>query len=116
MKVVLIPADVSKPVALVDTANDMFFSNLAKLIGCEYIERVTCSLHRHGLAIVVDEEGLLKPEPRYNPRADLFYGGNLYGDALVVAETREDFIDLPDPDAVLQLVTGKIDQYLGGRI
>lgn len=73
-------------------------------IGCNLVQVVMpYGLQRIGLLgenyiMVVDEEGLLKDEPKLNVFASTFYGSPIYGNAMIVKENEEDFEALTEED------------------
>ncbi len=84
IRALLIPADASLPVRVVDIAPGGF----AAAIGTRWFELVHHPwLSQHQLVMVVDEEGLLNGAPA-NPRASLFYPyrSGIRGDALICGE------------------------------
>lgn len=111
MRAVLIPADETKNVQVVSASGPR---GLGSLIGADYVERVRCAMTaRYSVVLVVDETGAVQsPRKPYNRRADALYsagrGSGIYGDALVAQEgwvgDGMDFIDMPDPNAVMLLV------------
>jgi len=103
LRAVLIPADVTKPVHVVEVANDA--GSVAAAIGCKWIETVrTAWLRDRRMLMLVDEEGLPNAEQYINPRASEIYancvtGSHLWptpimGDVLVVGDGGEDFESL----------------------
>lgn len=115
-RVLVIPADASQPIReeKVESGPDQTGSRLhflQELVG-GYVERVRTrqlmtaiaplvegrvTEYRHP-ALLVDEEGLLKNKA-YNERASVFYGDAfdaLVGDAVLLWETEEDWLSLPD--------------------
>ena len=91
--------------ALLITTNDEFkeieFENsldfFYKNIGCDLIEIVPLraleevSDEFEKLIMVVDEEGLLKDEPKLNIYASVFYGSMIYGNVIIVNDGGDDF-------------------------
>lgn len=98
--------------ALLITTNDKFkeikFENslefFYKHIGCDMIEvttpRALCKLA--GLSdkfiMVVDEEGLLRENPKLNIYASTFRGMHLFGNVMIVKDNGEDFEGLTKED------------------
>lgn len=60
------------------------FRHLARSIKADSIERVRTRFP--DIMLYVDEEGLLKPDPRLNLKAMLFYPGRIVGDVLITGE------------------------------
>ena len=98
--------------ALLITTDDKFgeieFDNnlefFYKNIGCDLIEivplRALQELAHLGenFIMVVDEEGLLKDQPKLNIYASVFYGSMIYGNAIIVKDDGEDFVGLEKKD------------------
>lgn len=64
-----------------------------KQLDCEYIEIVRPVGLTEGYCMVVDEEGLLKPSPVFNPVASILYGTPAHGNPIVgkVLIAKEEF-------------------------
>jgi hypothetical protein len=79
---------------------EFFYKN----IGCDMIEvthpwalkKITGKCKN--FVIIVDEEGLLKDNPKLNIYASAFRGMSLYGNAMIVKDTGEDFDGLTKED------------------
>lgn len=80
MIALLIPADAAVPCRLIDVANEL--AALTGAIGAEYIEHVR-SWAGHGLALVVDEEGLIRDRDINTRVTGVLYPGVICGDVLV---------------------------------
>jgi len=95
MIALLIPADAAQPARLIDVENDT--AALSAAIGAEYFEHVR-SWAGHGLALVVDETGLLTDRPINVRVTGVLYPGVICGDVLVCREVHEpdgaDYSDL----------------------
>jgi hypothetical protein len=59
------------------------FAPIAKMLGCELIEIVALPL---GFAMLVDEEGIFKKNPKYNKLASAYARQRILGDALIVPD------------------------------
>lgn len=64
--------------------NGFTLKELYGLLECEMIEIATT--FQDGKMLVVDEEGLLKPEPVVNPVASMLVGDYIVGNAIVVSQ------------------------------
>lgn len=95
MIALLVPADAALPCRLIDVMDD--WRTLAEAIGAEWIEHVR-SWAGHGLALVVDETGLLTDRPINTRVTGVLYPGAIAGDVLVCREVHEpdgaDYSDL----------------------
>lgn len=66
-------------------------------IGCDMIQIVIpyalqeASGKCEDLIMIVDEEGLLKADPKLNIYASAFYGSPVYGNVMIVKDAGEDF-------------------------
>ena len=98
---------------------DFFYKN----IGCDLIEiAYPRALHELGglsekFIMVVDEEGLLKNEPKLNIFGSTFYGAPIFGNIMIVKDGGEDFEGLERKDheelasAIHQLLNLLESQY-----
>lgn len=89
----LISADATKPVQLVETGTDA--AAIAAALGCEWIETVrTAWLRDRRMLMVVDEEGRLTNAP-LNARASMIYAADaIQGDVLLVGDDGDDLVSL----------------------
>lgn len=71
-----------KDVFPADKENGFTLKELYGLLECEMIEIAT--IFQDGKMLVVDEEGLLKPDPVVNPVASMLVGDYIVGNAIVL--------------------------------
>lgn len=88
----LIPADITRPMTTVEL--DPGCRNLATLIGCDLFTGVRPSASLRNMVdgdcmVWVDDEGLLRENPRQNLRAFLMTEQHLVGDALLTGVDNE---------------------------
>lgn len=132
MRTILIPQDpaasISEQTLEVGTDLGKLIQELQRLLG-GYFEIVrTRQLHQlmHGhdkvnwshrptVVMLVDEDGISHGRPR-NTRASWFYDGDIYGDAILMAEVddREGGYDIGSlPDSITpEKVAGEIDYFI----
>ena len=67
---------------IVDVPEGFECSDLAKIIGCDWIEIVRPQRLKDGLVMIVDEEGKLKGKA-VNEIGSYYYGADLHGDPIV---------------------------------
>lgn len=67
-----------------DKENGFTLDEVYALIGCELVE-IACRFE-DGKMMLVDEEGLLKPDPEVNPLASMLFGDYIVGNALIVED------------------------------
>ena len=67
---------------IVDVPDGFECSDLAKIIGCDWIEIVHAMRLKKGLVMIVDEEGKLKGKS-VNSVGSYYYGSDLHGDPIV---------------------------------
>lgn len=84
----LIPADITRPMTIVQLSHDAPFTELASTIGCNIIEAVQPSASIRNMIegasmLWVDEEGLLCENPKPNLRAFLMSERRIVGNALL---------------------------------
>lgn len=96
----LIPANLSLPMRTVEIPNstDCLFT-VSEMIGCTFVTRTDVSPEVHraiGMPtdMWVDDCGLMVANPKFNLRAALLTGQNLYGDAILTGSTGEDIVAL----------------------
>ena len=115
MRAIKITPNIDEPITVIEVEKD--YREMAKVIGgpCLYIERFRCPLTRFGLVGVVDEDGQHNGQ-RINTRTYPLYpvpGYYLRGTVLVMAEGMTpdgpDFVDLPNPQVALDLVTALLE-------
>ena len=92
-------------------------------IGCDMIEivpiRALIELNEkcENYIMIVDEEGLLKANPKLNVNASIMYGSLIYGNAIVVKDLGEDFGGLEEEDhaelasTIAELITILENEY-----
>lgn len=111
MSYLFIPAD---PAAHLETRAPLPSSAdlLAAEIGCQYIEVVhSATLRRHGMALVIDEEGRLINRP-INERATALAEQLIVGDALLCGEVdTRDGRDLVELSEAVLLTTAFHDPW-----
>ena len=73
-----------KDVFPADKKNGFTLEELYGLLECEMIEIATS--FQDGKMLVVDEEGLFKPDPVVNPVASMLVGDYIVGNAIVVSQ------------------------------
>lgn len=73
-----------KDVFPADKENGFTLEELYGLLECEMIEIATT--FQDGKMLVVDEEGLLKPDPIVNQVASMLVGDYIVGNAIVVSQ------------------------------
>ena len=90
MKKVLI-VDVNGATCIKDAPKDLTCAWMAENIGCEWVEIVRPKKLPRGLVMIVDEEGLLKPNFLNVAGSYLYgtpeHGEAIAGDIMIVAET-----------------------------
>lgn len=96
MRALLVPTDQAKPSEYVDVDHD--HRAITARIGAEWIERVRTPAP--GIAMLIDEEGLLTDRPINGRVSGVLYPGPIHGDVLLVGEvdTPEglDYGDVPE--------------------
>jgi hypothetical protein len=108
VRAIKIPHDPQQQMSLINVTG---WKSMADAIGegCEYIERVNCTLTPdYRMVMVVDEDGLYRGQ-HPNPRGQMLYPFSpIVGTVLVMTEGDTpdgvDFVDLADPDLALALV------------
>lgn len=102
MKALKVPVSLADPIEVVDI--DGTFKTMYPIVGTDMLEHVSIQLlAMEGMALYVDEESLLKPDPQVNVRLSVMYPGIkhgqfLYGVGIIVAEEGPecDIVDLPE--------------------
>lgn len=78
-----------------------------KYIECDMIEMVPVRALAYlnekceDYVMIVDEESLLKADPKMNVFASVIYGAPIFGNAMIVKDAGEDFAGLEDEDHAL---------------
>lgn len=68
----------------IDVPENMDWRWPSQQIGCDLIEILNCPDLSEGCVMIVDDEGMLKEEPKINPIATTIYGDPIVGDVLIM--------------------------------
>jgi len=80
MKVILITT--SDTISVEEITGGPLYKTIGEAIGCDWIEIVRPVGLRKPYCMIVDEEGLIKDNPKINHTGSILYGAHIHGSAI----------------------------------
>ncbi len=90
---ILIPADITQPVRVVELNADNPLESMYPILSCRLVQPISVPLkHIERAMMWIDEEGLCIDNPRFNSRASIICNHPLVGDAILAGDNGENIV------------------------
>jgi hypothetical protein len=85
ISVLLIPADLNTPCTMVNIRKgDCSLNDMYEHMNCNYVARIETP--KKNMILWVDEEGMLKQDPKTNVRGSILAGQQIYGNVILAGQ------------------------------
>ena len=103
ISVLLIPADLNKPCTMVNIRKgDSALNDMYTHMNCNYVQRLETP--KKNMILWVDEEGMLKQDPKTNVRGSILAGEQIFGNVILAGQDSLYGVDGIEFDTIKGLV------------
>ena len=103
ISVLLIPADLNTPCTMVNIRKgDSALNDMYTHMNCNYVQRLETP--KKNMILWVDEEGMLKQDPKTNVRGSILAGQQIYGNVILAGQDSLYGVDGIEFDTIKGLV------------
>ena len=111
---ILIPADITKPVRVVELNADNPLESMYPIISCRLVQPISVPVnHTEDSMMWIDEEGLCIDNPRFNTRASIICKQPLVGDAILAGDNGENItaLQMKCPKLFFEILQAEAEKF-----